>query len=321
MSPPIRRNAPRPVATPRPTPQPVRPEARPAPQRPAAQQQTQRDRWEGPINAVNRVANGVKSISDAVGATQTRTTNGVRTVGPVAVGGHGRIVEGRNTATSRWAGGVSTAAGAAQLPGAIYTAARDVRQALRTRSAEDINTALGSVAGAGSTAVSVAKGGLETVGNVRNYQLARNAASEAFSRAAPQAGRQVTSNVARAAAREAVDGASRQVVRSAARAAAGNGLRGAANVGANAARAALRNGGSAVARAAGRFAPGANVAIAVLDTAAAASTLRDPNASTGKKVASVVTAAGSWLAASNVPGVSQAGAVVSTVSSFIGSFL
>lgn len=107
-------------------------------------------------------------------------------------------------------------------------------------------------------------------------------------------------------------------------------------VGRSAAKTVLREGGEAAAKAAGkavargalktgakaagRFVPGLNVGIAVLDTATAAATLADPKASTGKKVTSVITAAGSIVAATNIPVVSQVGAAVSTVSSFIGSF-
>ncbi|QSQ26898.1 hypothetical protein JY651_19140 [Pyxidicoccus parkwayensis] len=68
----------------------------------------------------------------------------------------------------------------------------------------------------------------------------------------------------------------------------------------------------------GRFAPGLNGAIAAADVATAAATLKS-NASGWKKGTAVVTAAGSVLAATNVPGLSQAGAVVSTLSSLAGS--
>lgn len=75
-----------------------------------------------------------------------------------------------------------------------------------------------------------------------------------------------------------------------------------------------------VARAGGRFVPGLNVAIAAADTATAISTLRDPNASRGRQVTSVITAIGSVAAATNIPIVSQVGGAVSAVSSFVGAF-
>jgi hypothetical protein len=195
-----------------------------------------------------------------------------------------------------------------------------VRSAFKNRSNDNINTAVGSVAGVVSTATSVAKDGLSTVGNVRNYQLVRNAANDRFRQAAPQASKQVARNVASAATREVLNEGSRNAVRAAARNAAGPGMKGAANVSANAARGALRGGGSTLAKAAGRFTPGANIGIALADTTVAVSTLRNPKASFGKKATSVLTAAGSIAAATNIPGVSQVGAVGSTVSSFAGGF-
>jgi len=77
---------------------------------------------------------------------------------------------------------------------------------------------------------------------------------------------------------------------------------------------------STLAKTAGRFAPGANIVIAAADAAKAVSTLRDPEASGAKKTTAVITAVGSALAATNIPGVSQAGAAVSAVSDFVGGF-
>jgi hypothetical protein len=85
-------------------------------------------------------------------------------------------------------------------------------------------------------------------------------------------------------------------------------------------KAVAKTGLKTAAKAAGRFVPGANVAIAALDTATAAATLADPKANLGQKTTACITAAGSILAATNIPVVSQVGAAVSAVSSFIGSF-
>ncbi|MFP2933977.1 hypothetical protein ACLESO_54410, partial [Pyxidicoccus sp. 3LG] len=93
----------------------------------------------------------------------------------------------------------------------------------------------------------------------------------------------------------------------------------AGRLGANAARVAVHGGGTTLARAAGRFAPGLSAAIAVADTTAAASTLADPNASSGKKVIAGITALGSIAAATHIPVVSQVGAAASTASGFIDS--
>ncbi|WIG95215.1 hypothetical protein [Myxococcus sp. SDU36] len=319
MAPPIRRNEPRPVPpppaparpTPPPPPPPARTEARPA----------QADRFEAAQGHISRVANGVRSVSDGIAATQVRDAFGPRRLGPVNLpGGSGSVVEGANTRLARGAGAVSLAANVAQLPGAGYLAARDVRDAIRNPTGENIRQAVGSTAGATSTALTAARDGLNLAGNVSNYRAATNAARTAFTAAAPEATRAAANRVATTAANVALDGASRQVVRRAAAEVAERGLEGAARAAGTAARGALQGGGTAAARAAGRFAPGLNVAIAVADTAAAVSTIADPNASTGRKITAGVTALGSIAAATNIPVVSQVGAAVSTVSSFLGSF-
>jgi hypothetical protein len=74
------------------------------------------------------------------------------------------------------------------------------------------------------------------------------------------------------------------------------------------------------AKAAARFAPGANIAMAAIDTAVAVSTIRDPKASNGAKITAGITALGSIAAATNIPVVSQIGAGVSIVSSLVGGF-
>jgi hypothetical protein len=78
-------------------------------------------------------------------------------------------------------------------------------------------------------------------------------------------------------------------------------------------------GAGTAAKAAGRFAPGLNVGIAAIDTAMAAKTIADPKASVASKVTSGITAAGSIVAATNIPIVSQVGAAVSTASSVAGA--
>ncbi|WP_375766466.1 hypothetical protein NR798_32915 [Archangium gephyra] len=78
-------------------------------------------------------------------------------------------------------------------------------------------------------------------------------------------------------------------------------------------------GAGTAAKAAGRFAPGLNVGIAAIDTAIAAKTIADPKASVASKVTSGITAAGSIVAATNIPIVSQVGAAVSTASSVAGA--
>jgi hypothetical protein len=71
-------------------------------------------------------------------------------------------------------------------------------------------------------------------------------------------------------------------------------------------------------RTGGRFVPGLNAGIAAADLATAGATLSS-NASGWKKTTSVITAVGSVAAATNIPGISQGGAVLSTLSSLAGS--
>lgn len=63
-----------------------------------------------------------------------------------------------------------------------------------------------------------------------------------------------------------------------------------------------------------RFVPGVNVAMAAIDSAHAVKVCNDPSASGWQKGCACVTAAGSVLAATNIPGASQVGAVISIVS-------
>lgn len=320
MAPPIRRNEPRPVPPPpvaaRPTPPPpppppARTEARPG----------QTDRFEALHNGVTQAATGVRSVSDAAVATQVRDAFGPRRFGPVDLpGGNRPVVEGANTRLSRGAGALSLAANVAQLPTGAIETFRDVRDAFRNPTAENIREAVGTASGTVSTGLMAARDGLSLAGNVSNYRAATDAARNVFTAAAPDASRAAATRVATTAANTALEGASRQVVRHAAAEVAERGLEGAARTAGTAARAALQNGGTAAARAAGRFTPGLNVAIAAADTVAAVNTITDPNASTGKKITAGVTALGSIAAATNIPVVSQVGAAVSTVSSFIGSF-
>lgn len=69
------------------------------------------------------------------------------------------------------------------------------------------------------------------------------------------------------------------------------------------------------AKAAARFVPGANVAMAAADAHHAYKVLKDPKATGWQKGAAAITALGSAAAATNIPVVSQVGAAVATVAS------
>lgn len=232
------------------------------------------------------------------------------------------------------------------LPESIRKAGESIGTARETGDGEDINRAIGATTSAvGNTAKGV-KAGYDTYNVVNqsarlaNWRATRSAAS-AFRQSAPNATRPVVNAAARTAARQAMrnGAAGAGQVTTAARTAARNGGTLASGLGTatrNGARVALREGGEAAAKAAtravatsalktgakagARFVPGLNVAIAALDVGVAVSTIADPKASLGKKITSGVTALGSVAAATNIPVVSQVGAAVSAVSSFVGSF-
>jgi hypothetical protein len=269
---------------------------------PRTQAPQQQDRFEGFFNAVNRGANAIKSVTDSVVA-------GARTA---------------NSRATRGAGIAGTLATVAQLPGAARTAFRDVRNAVQNATAETVTRATGSVASAVSTTASAAKGIIETGNLVRDFRGIRDAASRTILNRVPDAARGVVNRVAGETAQQVLNGASRQVARNVAARVAGEGLEVAARAGVSAAREAAPHVLAATAgRAASRFVPGLNVAIAAADSVAFGSEVANAirgDVNPGKLVTSGITALGSIAAATNIPVVSQVGAAVSTVSSFVGSF-
>ncbi|RKH43533.1 hypothetical protein [Corallococcus sicarius] len=244
----------------------------------------------------------------------------------------------------------------AGIPGAAMagaTAFKDVRQAIRSGSKDDIITATRSSLDAAKATVTAATGGIvgsKVMGGVLGGTImkgkleAGKKAAEAFKKALPNASDDVLKAVKNAATKGIFEGGATKAVSRAVTSAAGDaakaggtlakgilgsGTRSAAKAalstaGREAGEVALKAGAKAAAGTAaktlGRFAPGVNVAIAAIDVANAGATLMDKNASTGKKVTSVITAVGSIAAATNIPVVSQIGAAVSTVSSIVGAF-
>lgn len=254
---------------------------------------------------------------------------------------------GRAGALARTASpGLGFIGSAVALPSGVSGAASAIGKAYETGEWSDVAAASAATTSAGSTATLMAKTGIESfqVGaRVVDKHRATSAGANAFRQATPGASKAVvkaaSKEAAKAAMAEATEKAAKRATTAAATSAAKAGgtlAQGAGVAGRQAAKTALREGGEAAAKAAtkavatsalktgakaaGRFVPGLNVAIAGLDTATAAATLADPKASAGKKVTSVITAAGSIAAATNIPIVSQVGAAVSAVSSFVGSF-
>ncbi len=210
--------------------------------------------------------------------------------------------------------------GAISTPSAVNNAANDISRAIKTGNSQDVNRAVQSTASAGTTIANTVVGGLEAAktGNIyskaftaakatgASTKTARAAANVATAHALQSSSRQIARNGARTAATAATKASTRAIRRAVGKAAG--------NAAASAARTAARG---TLAKTAGRFVPGLNVAIAGLDAAQAVSIQRDPNASTGKKVAGWVTAGASAVAATNIPVVSQIGAGVSVVSGFL----
>lgn len=255
------------------------------------------------------------------------------------------------SAFSRLTGPLGVVGNVAKTIKGVGTSINDIRTAIRTGSAHDISTAAQSTLGTVRSGLSTVQSGFQAWG-ARQAHNAYTAATAAFRSAAPGAATNVAEAAARSATRSSFlhatgstfEAATRQVARAGAReaaeaaaraggtlahAVAGSGSRAAAraaiSAGSNAAvhaaaEVGARAAASTVGRAAARFAPGVNVAMAAIDTGVAVATLADPNASTGKKITSVITAAGSIAAATNIPVVSQIGAGVSAVSSFVSAF-
>lgn len=188
---------------------------------------------------------------------------------------------------------------AVRLPGQLSTAARDIRQAFRTgdttaaerSSRTALNTAStlgqGIGAGRGVTLGSQSQTVRRTADTARRF-IARSSGPVSTA-VRSMATRLANSTTARVATRLATSTA-------------------------------LQTTGRVATRAAGRFVPGANVAIAALDVNEARRAFQDPNASAGRRATAAITALGSVAAATNIPIVSQVGAAISTVSSVVGAW-
>lgn len=240
-------------------------------------------------------------------------------------------------------GAVTSFVGSAiSLPAGVANAVNKFQKARKTGSRSDVAQAFAGSSEVGSIALGLTKGGFGTAEAI-TLRGARKAATQAFKQVAPDASEAVVKSVAKQVGREFLGDSSKKALSrgltAGARQAAMKtgtlaGQTGA--IGRTAAKKLLAKGGKEAAeaatkavaksafksgaKAAGRFVPGLNVGIAAFDTATAAATLADPKATTGKKVTSVITAAGSIVAATNIPVVSQVGAAVSAVSGFIGAF-
>ncbi|WP_199243259.1 hypothetical protein [Vitiosangium sp. GDMCC 1.1324] len=286
-------------------------------------------------------ANGVKSFADlgmiAKGGRDVRTEKlkfGDWNL-PLVNNKPRQTVTARNTRFTRFSSGLGGGLGAVQLPFAGASMISDVRAGFRQGwNKERANKALGSTASFASVGLNTAKGFAElrearkqvkdvTKGfrNAIDRQVGSRQLNVAGDTAAHNRHtiRTKASGTAKAMAQKYLRAGSDVSVRDLKhiadsrmkRAVAGGVSKKMATGGLKAAKLASKAGG--------RFVPGANVAIAAADTAAFVSTMRDKNASVGKKVTAGITAAGSVLAATNIPVVSQVGGAISTVSSIVGA--
>jgi hypothetical protein len=238
-------------------------------------------------------------------------------------------------------GVVRNGSAAVRSLGDAFTAARSGDRAGAMRA---LASARDSSFEAGRSGVSAARGAL-TIHNVQVARRGATAAVESFRRAGGLAGlsttaaRTLEASVAGAGSRIATAAAShtpavartaelgiqagrRAMTAGALHAGTETAVRVAEHAGEAALRAGTRAGASTLGRAAARFAPGVNVAMAVVDTAIAGRdtyrAVQEPTPrNIGRAVFSGLTAAGSIVSATNIPVVSQIGAGVSTVTGFV----
>lgn len=219
----------------------------------------------------------------------------------------------------------ATKAAAAKASGTIgkeaaEAAAKEARDAALKGSTKSVTRNAG-----GDIAQSVAKKGTDLAGKAKRTlgKTSRKAGKE-IGEAAFGATTRAGKEVAEKAAKEIGEKAAKEVVEAAAKKAAkGVGKVVAKEVGEKVLKEAAEAGAKATAKAlgkaAGRFAPGVNIAIAAVDTVKAgvsvSKAIDDPSFENVKNAAfDGVTAAGSILAATNIPIVSQIGGAVSAVS-------
>jgi hypothetical protein len=286
-------------------------------------------------------ANGVKSFADigmiAKGGRDVRTEPlkfGNRNI-PFVNNQPRRTVTARNTPFTRFASGLGGGLGVAQLPFAGASMISDVRAGFRQGWNKDR-----AVKAAGSTA-SFASVGLNTVKGFAELREARQQVKDvtknfrnAIDRQAGSRRLNVPGDTAahhRHTIRTKAADTAKAMAQKYLRAGSDVSVRDLKHVADTRMKRAVAGGVSKkmatdglkatklAARAGGRFVPGVNAAIAAADVAAFGATMADKNASVGKKVTAGITAAGSVLAATNIPIVSQVGGAVSTVSSIVGA--
>jgi len=286
-------------------------------------------------------ANGVKSFADlgmiAKGGRDVRTEplKFGNTNLPLVNNQPRRTVTARNTPFTRFASGLGGSLGVAQLPFAGASMISDVRAGFRQGwNGERKNKALGSTASFASVGLNTVKGFAELRGARQTVKDVTKGFRDAIDKQAGSRRLNVPGDTAahhRHTIRTKAASTAKAMAQKHLRAGGDVSVRDLKHIADTRMGRAVADGASKKmateglkaaklgARAGGRFVPGVNVAIAAADTAAFVSTMRDKKASVGKKVTAGITAAGSVLAATNIPIVSQVGGAVSTVSSIVGA--
>ncbi|MCA9567722.1 MAG: hypothetical protein KC656_07760 [Myxococcales bacterium] len=291
---------------------------------------------EAPGNAVTAFT-GQKDGKDVSGREQAKAAGDLTgTVGDVAdvagkgaekLLGEGKVSKALST-TSKVAGGVAKGVGMADNVSQLVTGKKaDGSEATAT---EQARAGVSLVKDSGDVASSAAKG-VETVAKHLDTKTVTKATTEAL--VAKGLDPKKAAAAAEKAAKAAVGGGSKSAIKAAAQRAGAGKLanvakhtaEAAASAGKSAklAKVAAKAGGKAIGKAAARFAPGVNVAMAAIDTVAAGKDIADAwngKGSVGKAAVSGVRALGSIAAATNIPVVSQVGAGISAIADFALSF-
>ncbi|PIQ29182.1 hypothetical protein COW36_17660 [bacterium (Candidatus Blackallbacteria) CG17_big_fil_post_rev_8_21_14_2_50_48_46] len=226
----------------------------------------------------------------------------------------------RVTGSGATGGRAGSVIGAAAPRLGVAAAGVGIYNAVNDPNASNIIGAVGATATAAS---GVAQARAAAAGERAATRAVQNLAARSGNRAAATAVRAAAPEIARSAAQAAATGGSRAVANAttaAARTAARSGISTTARVATRAVPTAAHAAAGAAGRAGGRFVPGLNVVVAAADTAQAGVDIYNAvngNGSVGRAVLSGVTAAGSIVAASNIPVVSQIGAGVSAATGLV----
>lgn len=290
--------------------------ARPQPQNGAGSSQAEDGAGTMAANGTQRVERAANATSNLADAAQgiSRIRAGVNAGAQVGEAvqrvSNSGAVTGR---TGEIVGAASRRLGVAAAGVGIYNAATD----------PNANNVIGAVGSTATAASGVLQARAAVAGERAATRAVQNLAARSGNRAAAATVRAAAPEIAQAAAQAAASGGGRAAINAteaAARAVSRTGVSTTARVAMRAAPTAAHAAAGAAARAGSRFVPGLNVAVAAADSTQAGLDIYravNGNGSVGRAVLSSVTAAGSIVAATNVPIVSQIGAGVSAATGLV----